>query len=331
LFYLHPTHTFVNRKADGTEGILLFRKSITYLSIRGDPAAYIVCGLRGPKGFVVQVELIGDDPSHPLEVVVADVLRTGGNDTGYESRIAQFHAACVTWQLPVVLPELRRLNTHPGELDTILPAAHYPTDGFVLNFCGAPPGLFAGGIGAARYLKSAYTVDLLVSGRVAEFTLSDPPVHVRDRPDKSEPNPPDLVWRLRHGWDPGQFVRIVRLLSSPPVELRDLYWAKPRDTAPYYDLDQAMLAYLWCPWRDRTIETTIYQRNEPHGLAAVRKFGAAMQIGFRKVKLPPSFSLPGAFQTAPAPRDDKSMPPEELADFLDEVFANTEPLGNDLL
>jgi len=325
LFYLHPTHTFVNRKADGTEAIILFRNHVTYLAIRGDPAAYVVEGLRGPKGFVVQVELIGSDPAHPVEVVVADVLRTGGNDTGYESRMAQFHAVCGSWRLPVIIPEMQKLKTHPRMLDEMLPEAHYPTDGFVLNFAGAPAGQFAGGIGAARYLKFIYTVDVLVDGKIVEQTLSDPPLRVRDRPDKSEPNPPDLVWRLKHGWDPGQLVRIVRLLSCQPSSLRDLYGARPRESAPYYDLDIPLLAYLWCPWRDRTVETTIFIRNEPDGQLAVRKFGAAMKFGFRRLALPPPVGIPGTFQSAPAPRDDTSMPPEQLVGFLDEVFADAEP------
>lgn len=260
LFYLHPSKTWVNRKADGRETMIAYGYDRTVIAYRGDPAAYELLDsdgspFKGPAGMVIQVEAIGEDLMQPEYMVFADVVTTGATDCGYMSRLAIFSMLNAADGLGIYIPPRVKLKFHTEDLNAALDDAPYPTDGFVLNYEAAPGGMFHGGIGAARYVKDVYTIDVMRDGVIVEETLAGNVL--RARPDKLDPNTAEQIARVRRAWTPEMLLTRIAFLSVPPFSFNHIATDHPRPKLPHYSLSEDELAHLWCPWRARTMERVV--------------------------------------------------------------------------
>jgi hypothetical protein len=302
LFYHHPAHTIITPKADGRESVLWTQEGKTYMMTRRRDLVY-EANFHLPDELHLQVELIAakgsTDILRPQWIVLTDVISWPGGEVGYAARMRGVKAL-IGGASVITFPPSMPAGMHPT-LSRL--RADYPTDGYVLNHRSALPGMFRSGRGAARYLKEFYTKEIKgADGLIYEvpFDGVDRPGFPRLRPDRTKPSSDRDLRALQGAWSIDDYVLRVHYLSTMPLNLSYLIEREPRKQRPHYIFNAADLIYLWTPWRDRSIETTIHDR---YGPEAVEWFQAelaeAMDRMIRQVAAPYASPEPPQAQAAP--------------------------------
>jgi len=282
LFFVQPDRMFVTPKADGREVIVAWGDDNTaHCSIRGDQIAHSL-PWKGPKGVAVQLELIQDAAGNPI-YVLCDVLKGATIDTGYYARMHWFRRIAKDWGLDFIEFPLMVRSDSPQWPQT----DRYPSDGFVLNFDFAPPGVFSSGYGAARYLKYRYTKEIIGeedgliyeaycdTGAVVHDVYGQPKL----RRDKLIPSSDYELEMLSKSWTVDKYRRIVTAACVIPTTLmKKIYQGPSKDGC--YDFSVDELIYLWTPWRQCTIETLCFGMGDRSWLMALK---SAMVNGLLKV------------------------------------------------
>lgn len=264
LFYHHPAQTIVTPKADGVEAVVWTEDDTTvYMAKRGDPNVYKANWHLPPK-LIVQVELVGSEVLRPKWVVVTDVTRWPGGEVGYAARMSGL-ASYLGARSPLTFPPQMAGCFHPNLRGLDPP---YPYDGYVLNNRSSLPGMFKSGRGAARYLKHFYTKEV----RGEDGYIYEVPLHgvhrgyPKLRIDRDKPSTAREIDVLSAAWTVSDYEARIHYLCHAPVSLESTIRRAPRAEAPHFEFNIAEKLYLWVPWRNRAIETMVYNL---HGAEAV--------------------------------------------------------------
>jgi hypothetical protein len=302
LFYHIPERLIVTPKADGQEAVLWSDSSgaVSMLK-RGDPLVYMAEWTL-PPDIILQVEMIGDDPTKPRWIVLTDVILWPGSGPGYESRMDMARREFSCHNSPITMPDYLPGSKHI-HFDRLNPP--YPFDGYVLNDKEALPGMFAKGRGAARYLKHFYTKEIDDDGQIYEVPLEGERIGFpKLRRDRNRATTASELRALKAAWTVEDYDIRMRVLGVPPISLSRFLTDPPRDEFPHYVFSIAELVYLWTPWRDRSVETGIFKT---YGHAGVDMFhrslsyalGALMREHVRQEPIdtgPPPVVMPAVLE-----------------------------------